>query len=88
MSDKKYVGNGKQVGDYGMVNISIAASKVQPYWTEYKGEKYLRLSVGTLREANQYGQTHTVWIDEFVPEKKEGSAPVKTTARAGDGLPF
>lgn len=84
MSDKVYVGNGKKAGNYDIVNISISEEKVRDHWFDYNGKKYLRLAVGGLREPNQYGKTHSVWVDNYKPEEKNQPR----TAQAGDGLPF
>ena len=35
----------------------------------------LGLSIGKKKEVDQYGKTHTVWIDEYVPEQKTESKP-------------
>ena len=35
-SVKKYVGNGKKVANYDLVNFSIEESKVKDSWYEYK----------------------------------------------------
>jgi hypothetical protein len=68
MSDKKYVGTGRQAPNgLEIVNISISESKVKEFWTEYNGERYLRLGVSKKREADQYGKTHSVYIDEWQP---------------------
>lgn len=73
MSDKKYVGTGRQAPNgLEIVNISISESKVKEFWTEYNGERYLRLGVSKKREADQYGKTHSVYIDEWQPT---GNAP-------------
>lgn len=73
MSDKKYVGTGRQAPNgLEIVNISVAESKVKEFWTEYNGERYLRLGVSKKREADQYGKTHSVYIDEWQPT---GNAP-------------
>ncbi len=89
--EKKYVGFGKEVGNYGMISISIPESKVKDFWREYKGERYLNLNVGSLREKTQYGQTHTIWLDEFKPKEGAGNSnnnePKKDFVKA-DGLPF
>jgi hypothetical protein len=82
MSDKKYVGTGRQAPN-GMeiVNISIAESKVKEFWSEYNGERYLRLGVSKKREADQYGKTHSVYIDEWQPtsnnNNQSNAEPVK-----------
>ena len=72
-NNKKYVGNGKKAGDYDLVNISVKVSdpEFKAAVFEYKGEKYVKLTVAARREADQYGKTHTVYIDEFKPEEKQ-----------------
>jgi len=88
---KKYVGFGKKVSNYDLINFSIPESKVKDSWYEYKGERYLRMTMGALKEQTQYGQTHNIWIDEFKPEGNKNQnnttqAPKKEFS--GDGLPF
>lgn len=85
MSDKKYVGTGRQVNGLDIVNISIAESKVKDYWSEYNGERYLRLGVSKKREADQYGKTHSVYIDEWKPKTDGGNSK---PAEGNDDLPF
>lgn len=88
MSEKKYVGTGRQAPN-GMeiVNISIAESKVKDYWTEYNGERYLRLGVSKKREADQYGKSHSVYIDEWQPSGNN-SAPKQQPVKVSDDFPF
>jgi len=97
MADKKYVGNGKENGDYGIINVSVCLSDVnQQDITEYEGKKYLRLSVGRKREVDQYGKTHSVWINDYVPnsQKEEVPRPAKRrtleepVTAGGPDLPF
>ena len=40
--------------------------------------------------ANEYGQTHKIWIDEYKPnnDSATNNAPKKEFAKAGDDLPF
>lgn len=93
-SPKKYVGNGKQVVNpetgkkYNLVNFSINMSKVQEHVYEYKGERYLRMTMGGIKDGvNEYGQTHKIWIDEYKPDATTDS-PKKVKSDIGDGLPF
>lgn len=37
---------------------------------EYEGKKYLNVNVFERKEASQYGSTHFIVIDTFVPEPK------------------
>jgi hypothetical protein len=85
--ERVYVGSGKQVGDYEIVNISIQASKLKDAWYDYNGEKYARLTVAKKREVDQYGKTHTVYVNDYKPEEGT-SKPKANQAKAGDGLPF
>lgn len=89
--EKKYVGWGKEVGNYGMISISIPESKVKGFWRDYKGERYLNLNVGSLKEKTQYGQTHTIWLDEFKPKEgvdNSNNNESKKDFVKADGLPF
>lgn len=85
---RNYVGNGTQSGEY-YINISLKKSQLEPHFYEYNGEQYVRLTVGKLREANEWGKTHSVWVNDYQANKDQqddnaNNAPVK----AGDGLPF
>lgn len=94
MADKKYVGNGKENGDYGIINISVNLSDIaQEDITEYEGKKYLRLSVGRKRETDQYGKTHSVWVNDYKPEAAQSRPSNKRTLEepmsvGGGDLPF
>lgn len=77
MSDKKYVGSGKKAGNYDIVNISVCLSDLpKEDIFEYNGKKYIKLTVAAKREADQYGKTHTVYIDEFKPKTEGSPAPL------------
>lgn len=83
-TEKKYVGSGKKAQNYDLVNITIAEDKVKDHWFEYNGKKYLKLTVAARKETDQYGKTHTVFIDEYKPEAQT-SAP---SSEEKDDLPF
>ena len=71
--NRKYGGNGKKVGNYDLINLSIKKSKLEGHWFEYKGEHYVKLSVGSLKTPDAYGKTHSVWINEFKPDKSKAN---------------
>mgnify|MGYP005700502181 FL=1 len=75
MNEKKYVGSGRQVKNYDLINFTIAEDKTKDAWIEYNGRKFLNLSIGKKKEVDQYGKTHTIWIDEYVPEQQKESKP-------------
>lgn len=85
-NEKKYIGSGKQVGEYDMINVSISEDKVKDHWFEYKGQRYLKITVAKRKEADQYGKTHTVFIDEYEPKEKVATTPPKKEEE--NDLPF
>ena len=82
-----YVGSGKKHDNYDFINISIAESKVRDYWSEWDGERYLRLTVSKRREKDKYGKTHSVRIDTWKPTPQE-SAPKANNVQGNSDLPF
>ena len=66
--ERKYVGRGKKAGNFDLVNFSISESKVKDAWFEYNGERYLKLTIGALKNPDNYGKTHSVWIDNYEPK--------------------
>ena len=95
---KKYVGNGKQVVNqstgkkYELVNFSIEMGKAEDHIYEYKGRKWLRMTMGSNKDGvNEYGQTHKIWIDEYKPDTNKNqndTAQAPKKEFSGDGLPF
>lgn len=66
---KTYVGSGKKVQDYDMVNISVCLSDIpKDQVNEFNGKKYVSLTVAKKREVDQYGKTHSVSINEYKPK--------------------
>jgi hypothetical protein len=81
MSEKIYLGKGKSVGNYDMVNFSICLSSIpKEKIIEYEGKKYLKCTIAKMKQVDKYGKDYTIYVDEFVPEKKEEENP--------DDLPF
>ena len=68
--NKNYVGKGKYVGQYNLVNFWIDTKKLQP-----NEDGYVYLTIGELRENDDKGNTHKVWINDFKPVKRD--VPVK-----------
>ena len=78
--DRKFVGRGKKIGQYGMIAVNICISDLEEHAEEFKGKKYVKLMVGEMRSADEKGRTHNVWIDEWKPDPNR--AP-----RAENGAP-
>jgi len=60
-----YLGAGKQVQDFDMVNITIDATKIQQHIYEYEGGTYLSLTVAKRMTPDKFGKTHTCYIDQL-----------------------
>lgn len=86
---REFVGKGVKAGNFDLINISISKSKLDNHWFEYNGEHYVKLTVGGLKETDQYGKTHSVWINDYQPEgqTQQKSAPVARD-NSGTDLPF
>jgi len=83
-TDKIYVGNGVEKFDGDMVEFSLNLTKLGKEATdhmfEYNGEKFIKLKVAKMKEANEYGKTHYVEVNTFKPEVKK--------EKVADDLPF
>ena len=70
MSEKIYIGKGKQIKDFDMVQVSINLEEALEHKHEYQGKEYLTFTVAKLREADQYGKTHTAYVS-LLPGNEE-----------------
>jgi len=87
--ERQYVGRGKKAGNFDLVNFSISESKIKDSWFEYKGERYLKLTIGALKNPDNYGKTHSVWIDNYEPKGDGGkAAETKVVQEMKNDLPF
>ena len=80
--EKIYVGTGKEFGQYGDVNIDICLSDLPKEWivkSEKNGKSYIKLTVSKKKEVDKYGNSHTVTVNTFKPEKQ---------AEKTDKMPF
>lgn len=81
---KHYVGSGKQVESYDMINISVCLSDLpKEDINEFKGKKYINLTLGKKREVDQYGKTHSLWVNDYKPDSKKAEEII-----GPDDLPF
>jgi len=94
MSDKIYCGRGKTFGQYGTISVSICLDDIPAEYitkSDKNGKRYVKVNVDAKREADDYGNTHTVTVDTWKPTARP--APVNTRPAVfddseSDGLPF
>jgi hypothetical protein len=83
--DKIYVGRGKQ-SKYG-IRVNLCLDDMCNYSKDNiekatNGKKYISLNVNNLKQEDERGNTHSVSIDTWKPEKKEESSSGKTNKTA------
>ncbi len=81
--EKKYVGNGKAIeGKYGtFYNLSLNINDLNKIEPNDKG--YIKISMSQLKEPDKFGNTHTVYENDYKPVQKINEAEDESTA-----LPF
>ena len=70
-----YVGSGKTMSDKWL-KVTINPDKLKDYIEDYKGNKFIRLSINIKDEADQYGKDVSVSVDTWKPEEKAVQKPV------------
>lgn len=68
---KKYIGKGKQVENRNIVEVSLNMAELHDHTFQYEGETYVKFNVTKLKEPDQYGKTHTVYLSVKEPNSKE-----------------
>jgi len=89
MSDKVYLGNGKELFGGDMISFSLDLTKLgtqKEKFFDYNGTKYIKLKMCRKKGGeDQYGKTHYVVIDDFDPQ--QAPLPPKTVIADKD-IPF
>lgn len=68
---KKYIGKGKQVEKMDIVEVSLNLAELQNHSFEYEGETYVKFNVAKLKEPDQYGKTHTIYVSVKEADSEE-----------------
>lgn len=66
MGDKVFVGGGKEIGQYGNISIGLRYKDLKP---NEKG--YVNLIVAKRKEPSERGETHYVYINDYVPGNRK-----------------
>ena len=96
---KNYIGKGKQVAGLSIVRVTCKLEDLQKFAFEYKGTKYVAFEVAKMKQADEFGRDHTVYVSQAEEEKTEKPAKspaVKAPKKqkeilepvTGDDLPF
>lgn len=66
MAEKKYVGKGKVIGQFGNIKISL-----RPAELEANEKGFVNLIVSQMKSPDKWNNTHTIYVDDFVPAARE-----------------
>lgn len=70
--EKKFIGKGSRVKSLEIVRLTISEEALRGALendlTDFKGNKFLVIEVASLKEADKYGRSHTVYINKKVKE--------------------
>ena len=94
---KNYISGGARKVEFGdgssIINLDLKLSDLNDLPISEKG--YIRLTVSDRKEVDQFGNTHSVYENDFVPDKsksKTSDGPTKTSGPTVAGpkarLPF
>ncbi len=101
--EKNYIGKGKQVASMDIVRISCRIEDIIKHAHQYKDEEWISFEVARLQNPDQFGNTHTAYVNKLVDDpqdsKKQKKAPQKAgkpakstkkakTAKVEETLPF
>lgn len=102
--EKIYVGNGREVGEYGNIAIGICMEDIAKYAKLSGAKHWVNLIVGKRKSPSENGKTHWVIIDEYdnkkTPQEKEVEkgrkrelddvygAPVTSKSELDDDIPI
>lgn len=75
--EKQYIGKGKKSQNFGIIDVTIALEKADAFIFEYEGKNYLKFQIAERKEADQFGNTHTVYVNQLIIDASEKPAPVE-----------
>lgn len=61
---KTYIGKGKKVNNLDIVRVTVNMDEAEAHIREYEGKRYLTFELAALKETDQYGRTHTAYINQ------------------------
>jgi hypothetical protein len=86
MSERNYVGKGKNIGKFGNIRIGVKPEQLQQF---VNSAGYVNLIISEMREEDKYGNKFTVYVDDFIPRREgQQSQPVGSNTEDNSDLPF
>lgn len=91
-SKKIFIGNGKEIGTFGTVSLSICLDDMPQEHIKLgkNNKRYISLYVNKNKQIDKFGNTHSITVNTFKPESSNDKPkePVKPINVFEDDLPF
>jgi len=65
---KNYIGKGKNEGNFGIVKITLKMEEVLKYVYTKDGNDYITFELSKLQKEDEYGRSHTCYVQTRVQE--------------------
>jgi GH24 family phage-related lysozyme (muramidase) len=76
--EKNYIGKAKRNEKIeGVLSVTLSMETAKAFIFEYEGKRYLKFEVAVRKETDQYGNTHTVYVNKST--KTEEPVPATET---------
>jgi hypothetical protein len=62
---KTYLGKGTERKYHISFSVCLSDIPKEEITESKNGKKYLKLCIGQMKEKDKYGNTHTVWVDDY-----------------------
>ena len=74
---------------YGeLINLTLKQDALNEMLKNLDAKQTVRITIAERREADKYGNTHTVFFNDYVPEAKPASSESAKSEPEEDELPF
>ncbi len=64
--EKNYIGKGKNHATLDITKVTIDMGKAESFIYEYEGRRYLSFEVSKMLNPDEYGKTHTCYVNTKV----------------------
>lgn len=86
METKEYIGHGTKHNEWNIIDVVLDVEKMEKFYFEYEGKRYLKLSVAARKEVSKFGSTHAVYVrvksEATVAAEPAPEKPAKRTRKA------
>lgn len=78
---KNFIGKAKKVNNLDIVQVTLNIEKIEDFIFEYEGKRYLKFEVAMRQSPDNYGNTHSVYVNQRVIETPEVAPATSSKSR-------